>query len=300
MTAKQNPRPLAIAACAPAAYGFAPEDCAPLIQGVIDGKECDPDRILCHVDLLLDHQARNLERAGRAGAEVAVIPEDSTRLGGLIARAGKHAFCAEAVQAAYARYLDRVGQLCRKHRMHVVGGVMIPRAGRYYNAAVMQDPTGAVIAVYEKTHLPANERPYTTPGDRLPVFDTAFGRVGLLICWDILFPETYATLALQGADIVFQPTFGHAEEWNDVVARCRAMDWSVPLAVSMWGGNSCVIDQAGNVAARVGSVPDALAVAELTLRVPRKLFHLKDARKDKLLERRPELYQEPPTTEREQ
>jgi hypothetical protein len=64
MDAKKKPRRIIVAACAPASYGFAPEEYFSLIETVIAGKERDPGRILRHVDLMLDHQARNLERPG--------------------------------------------------------------------------------------------------------------------------------------------------------------------------------------------------------------------------------------------
>ena len=76
----------------------------------------------------------------------------------------------------------------------------------------------------------------------LPVFDTYLGRVGMLICWDIVFPEPFAVLARKGADIIFEPTYGHWSEGDDVTARSRAQDWAVPLVVGMWNGCGVIID----------------------------------------------------------
>ena len=285
-------RRLTIAACAPAAHGFASESECVLVERVIKGKEGDPERVLRHVDILLDHHMAILKRAAGAGADVAVLPEDATRLGEYIREWKSTRSCGEVTQRAFERFVRRIGCLCRRTGMFVVGGVATEREGRFYNSAVMLDERGVAVASYDKTHLPrAGEHKTYSAGDSLPVFDTCIGKVGFLICWDILFPEAFGELALKGAEIVFQPTFGHWEEWSDAMARVRAMDWSVPLAVSMWGGCACIIDQDGAIAARTGHSPDSLAVATLDLGAPRKFQYFKiDARFEKMAERRPDLY----------
>jgi predicted amidohydrolase len=283
---------IVVAACAPASYGFVAPEHNRVTERIIQGRERSLKRIREHVARMLEHHARILRRAGGAGATVAVIPEDCTRLAGLVSRHHRDRSCASAVAEAFELYRETMAGICRESRMFVVGGTMTWRRGRFYNTAVMQDPAGEVVAAYDKTHLPCNgEHACVAPGRDLPVFETPIGKVGLLICWDIVFPETYAVLALKGAEVVFQPTFGHWEEWSDVMARARAMDWSVPLVVSMWGGCACIIDQDGNFAARTGRVPDSLAVAPLEIGAKRRFVYLEDARLQKPRERRPELYE---------
>ncbi|WP_156036058.1 N-carbamoylputrescine amidase [Butyrivibrio sp. AE3004] len=80
-----------------------------------------------------------------------------------------------------------------------------------YNSVAMIDADGDVLGVYRKTHIPDDhyyqEKFYFTPGDLgFHVFETAYGRVGIGICWDQWFPETARCLALQGADIILYPT----------------------------------------------------------------------------------------------
>ena len=80
-----------------------------------------------------------------------------------------------------------------------------------YNSAVMIDADGTVLGTYRKTHIPDDhyyqEKFYFTPGDTgFKVFDTAYGRVGIGICWDQWFPETARCLAIKGADIILYPT----------------------------------------------------------------------------------------------
>jgi len=283
---------IVIAACAPRSYNIGGSRHNAATVRMLAGKEKDPKAIQAHVDRFLKHQLRLLHRAGGAGAEVAVTTEDCLRLGPLIAKHGDRAFCRRALDEAWERYRDGIGEVCRQYDMHVVGGTLRQEGGRYYNTATMQDPAGELIASYDKTHLPKGEAAYTTPGDSLPVFEASFGKFGLLICWDIVFPEPYAVLALQGAEIVFQPTFGHATEAADITARSRAMDWSVPLAISMWGGNAVIIDAKGEIAARTGATGDSLAVATVELRPKRQWCFFKDTRLEKPAWRRPELYGE--------
>ncbi|OPZ26721.1 MAG: N-carbamoyl-D-amino acid hydrolase [Lentisphaerae bacterium ADurb.BinA184] len=284
------PRRLTLAACAPASYGFvAPAD-APATERMIAGKETDPGAIRAHVGRLLDHHERMLGRAGAAGAQLAVLPEDILRLGGMIREHRGQAFCRAAVEAAYETSLQRLGAVCRRFGMHAAAGVATCRDGRYYNTAVLLDAAGKLVASYDKTHLPAPEKGTYDAGTALPVFDTALGRIGMLICWDIVFPEPYAVLALGGAELILQPTFGHWEESDDLTARCRARDWSVPLAIGMWGGCAGILDAEGNYAARTGRVGDSLAVATLDLATPRKWLWMNDVRTEKRPLRSPQLY----------
>jgi predicted amidohydrolase len=289
-----SPREIKIAACAPASYGFVPEKDVPATGRMIKGYETDPACIHEHVDRMLDHQLRNLQKAAQTAPTLAVIPEDCLRLAMLICRHGRQAWCERAVDEALERYLERIGQFCRQNGCYVAGGTLTRREGRYYNTALLQDPAGTVIASYDKTHLPRtpenSESDFLTPGVDLPVFDTPLGKIGFLICWDIIFPETFEVLALKGAELIIQPTFGHGDEWSDILVRCRCRDWSVPLAVSMWGGNACIVDAEGQFAAHTGRAPDTVAAASLTLGAPRRFLHLNDAARQLREERRPLLY----------
>ncbi|HET8864576.1 MAG TPA: carbon-nitrogen hydrolase [Gracilimonas sp.] len=85
--------------------------------------------------------------------------------------------------------------------------------GVYHNSLVVIDTDGSVLGNYRKTHIPDDpgfyEKYYFTPGDEesgFKVFDTAFGKIGTLICWDQWYPEAARITALKGADILFYPT----------------------------------------------------------------------------------------------
>jgi N-carbamoylputrescine amidase len=84
-------------------------------------------------------------------------------------------------------------------------------AGIYHNTAAVIDSDGRLVGIYRKMHIPDDplyyEKYYFTPGDLgYKVFDTSFGRVGTLVCWDQWYPEGARLTALQGAAVLFYPT----------------------------------------------------------------------------------------------
>ena len=81
----------------------------------------------------------------------------------------------------------------------------------FFNSVAMVDADGRVRGVYRKSHIPQNpgyeEKYYFSPGDTgFRVWDTAFGRIGVGICWDQWFPETARAMALMGAEVILYPT----------------------------------------------------------------------------------------------
>lgn len=81
----------------------------------------------------------------------------------------------------------------------------------YYNSVAIIDADGTLLGIYRKTHIPDgpgySEKFYFTPGDTgFRVWDTAYGRIGVGICWDQWFPETARAMALMGAELLFFPT----------------------------------------------------------------------------------------------
>ncbi|MBZ9780653.1 nitrilase family protein [Pseudomonas sp. REP124] len=90
----------------------------------------------------------------------------------------------------------------RKQKVYLVAGVAERDGMRLFNTGVLLGPCG-FIGKYRKAHLWNLEKLWFTPGDLgFPVFDTPIGRIGLLICWDIWFPEVPRILSQQGADII--------------------------------------------------------------------------------------------------
>ncbi len=87
----------------------------------------------------------------------------------------------------------------------------------FYNAAVVIGPDGDLMGEYRKVHLKGEERLSFRPGYRFPVFDTGFGTIGVLIGWDLAFPEAARSLVLTGAEVLCVPAAyeePYVEEWR--------------------------------------------------------------------------------------
>ena len=157
----------------------------------------------------LAHAEELVRQAAAQGANVILLPE-------LFARPY---FCQERRYAYYRYAAPAEEDAAVRHFMPVAKelGVVLPvsfyeRDGtRLFNSTAMLDADGRLLGVYRKTHIPDDhyyqEKFYFTPGDSgFRVWETAFGRIGVGICWDQWFPETARALALNGAEVLLYPT----------------------------------------------------------------------------------------------
>ena len=115
---------------------------------------------------------------------------------------------------------------------------------------MLTGPDGAEIGRYHKTHLTAEERAWASAGDTYPVFETPFGRIGIMAGYDALFPETSRCLAAAAADIVLWPAAMRDPFERELIAVPRAADNRVALVVanrldSPYPGGSLVIPPTG-------------------------------------------------------
>ncbi|RLB29437.1 MAG: carbon-nitrogen hydrolase [Deltaproteobacteria bacterium] len=95
---------------------------------------------------------------------------------------------------------------CSSHNMHIVSGLNERDGDVLYNSAVLIGPNG-YIGTYRKLHLFLNERDFFQPGNAgLPVFDIGSCTLGMLVCFDWIFPEVWRILALKGAEIICHPS----------------------------------------------------------------------------------------------
>lgn len=105
-------------------------------------------------------------------------------------------------------FRSRFQELAKKYTIDVVPGSFIEEeTGELYNTTYYIDASGEVLSRYRKINLWLPERSYITPGNELSVFDTRFGKVGLIICWDIAFPELFREMVKQGVKIVLCPSY---------------------------------------------------------------------------------------------
>ncbi len=131
-----------------------------------------------------------------------------------------------------------------------------------YNAAVLIDPDGEVLADYQKAHLKGEEKLVFRPGYRYSVAQTSFGTLGVLIGWDLAFPEVARSLALQGAEMLCVPAnweSPHANEWRSYSFARAYENSAFVVAANRSGeeytysffGNSLVVGPRGQVLASV-------------------------------------------------
>jgi len=127
---------------------------------------------------------------------------------------------------------DRFGALAKELAVVIVLPLFEKRAtGVYHNTAAVIDADGSVLGKYRKMHIPEDpgfhEKFYFTPGDLgYQAWETAFGTIGVLICWDQWYPEAARLTAMQGADILFYPTaIGWLLEEKDTLGPAQHNAW---------------------------------------------------------------------------
>lgn len=158
----------------------------------------------------LENKEKNLARtlhlvnqAADNGATLIVLPELANTGYAFTTREEAYAHAEEVPDGPTTRAWR---EAARDRRVHIVGGLTERDGTRLYDTAVLTGPDG-FIGRYRKTHLWNREKLFFTPGDLgYPVFETRIGRIGLLVCWDIWFPEVPRLLAVQGADIICSPS----------------------------------------------------------------------------------------------
>lgn len=244
------------------------------------------------------------EAAG-AGARLVVLPELSDS-GYLFSGAGEARSLASP--AASCVTLREWRSLAARHDLVIAGGFCeLGPNGKLYNSGAIVDASGT-RAVYRKAHLWDAEKQIFTPGDDAPpVAEFPFGRVGLMICYDVEFPEWVRLAALSGADLIAVPVNWTAsgspappgERSGEVVAvQAAAASNGVFIAVADrcrsergvdWLGGSVIVGRGGYPAA--GPLCESRA-AVLTARVELRLARDKriSERNDLFADRRPDLY----------
>lgn len=148
----------------------------------------------------------------------------------------------------------------KQYGMYICAGLAEMENGFLYNAAVLFDRQGELAGKYRKVHLywPECINYSETPGDRLPVFELDFGKVGVMTCYDSWYGETARLLSLKGAEMILFPNAGHEE----LILPARAIDNGVYLMVSSLGGSGSVYNTLGRV---IAYTTDGLAISDLDL-----------------------------------
>ena len=152
--------------------------------------------------------------AAQRKADLVVLPETLTYY-----HSGRtFAQCAESIPGPSTEYF---GKLARKHDLYLVAGLLERDANLIYNVAVLIGSDGKVIGKYRKVCLPRGEiEGGISPGKTYPVFQTRFGKVGMMVCYDGFFPEVARHLSNNGAEVIAWPVWG----CNPMLGAARACE----------------------------------------------------------------------------
>jgi len=164
-------------------------------------------------------------------AEASRQRADLVCLGEALTMVGTPLTYAEAAEPIPGPSTEYFGELARRHDLYIVAGLLERSGAAVYNTAVLLGPAGKLVGKYRKVCLPREEiEGGVTPGDSYPVFQTRFGKLGMMICWDVHFPEVARGLSTGGAEVIAMPIWGG----NPALARARAIENQVFLVSSTY------------------------------------------------------------------
>lgn len=245
----------------------------------------------------IDKAEKLVREAAAEGAQIVLLPELFENLYFCQEKRYDYYQLAEAAEDNAA--IKRLAPVAKEL------GIVVPvsfyeRDGNVlYNSVAVIDADGRNLGVYRKTHIPDDhfyqEKFYFTPGNTgFKVFDTAYGRIGIGICWDQWFPETARCLALEGAELLFYPTAIGSEpilecdsmpHWRRCMQGHAAANVVPVIAANRYGeervapceenngqtsalifyGSSFATDETGEVIAQADRAGDTVLVAEYDL-----------------------------------
>jgi predicted amidohydrolase len=179
-----------------------------------------------------------LERAALDRPDIVCLPETFTGLG-----RGGEAWLASA-EPVPGPTTEALGEVARRHRMHVICPILERRGDRVFNAAVVLGRDGQVVGRYDKVHPTISEiEAGVTPGTAYPVFELDCGRIGCAICFDLNFRDVADGLIGNGAEMIFFPSMYR----GGLQLRIWAHDYGVFLLSATPGEGSALVDPLGRI-----------------------------------------------------
>jgi predicted amidohydrolase len=212
--------------------------------------------------LVEEMAARARRQFPNRGLDLAILPENALTL-------GRSPIAAERAVPLEGPVLDAFAQLARRHRTYLVATLDLteqaPTGPVYSNAAVLLDRAGNVRGIYRKVHPVAELGQEVleggiTPGREFPVFECDFGRLGIQICYDMVFDDGWEALARKGVDLIAWPSASPAT----AQPAARAGRNRCYIVSSTFRHNASIFEPTGVVAAQVLE-PERVLVEQLDL-----------------------------------
>jgi predicted amidohydrolase len=198
-----------------------------------------------------------IDRAVPPNADLILLPEGITVVG----TNKKYADVAETIPGPTTATL---GEVARKRKAYVAAGIYEREGQVVYNTAVLMDREGKLAGKYRKVYLPREEMEQLAPGNDYPVFRTDFGTVGMMICYDVFFPDPARGLATKGAEIVLMPIWGG----DQALAKARAIENQVYLVASGYDHPTYIMNPEGE---KIAQAPQRGTVAVVTIDLNKSL-----------------------------
>ncbi len=259
-----------------------------LIQmGLKGDTDMSPEQIR---DNMLEAHLPMIAQAAKKGVQVLCFQEVFTQPYFCPSQDKKWYAAAEAIPDGYTTKLMQ--EYAKKHSMVIIVPIyeeVMP--GLYYNTAAVIDADGSYLGKYRKTHIPQVagfwEKFFFKPGaSNWPVFETAYVKLGVYICYDRHFPEGWRALALNGADIIYNPsaTVAGLSQYlweleqpasaaaNGVyIAAINRVGTEAPWNIGEFYGSSYFVDPRGQIIAQASADKDELLVTELDMGLIREV-----------------------------
>jgi predicted amidohydrolase len=198
-----------------------------------------------------------IDRIGAMHPDLVLLPEFSNTAS-LPASRGRALW--EAAERIPGPFCAMLAEKARAYHCYVCAGILEQDDDLIFNAAVLYDRGGRLVGKQRKVHPYWPEEPMgVSPGDSFDVFETDFGRVGIMICYDSWWPESARLLALKGAELILFPNAGYEEK----ILPARAIDNNVFIAAATLYSPAAIIDSRGELLAV--SAVDNVLTAEIDL-----------------------------------
>jgi predicted amidohydrolase len=195
-----------------------------------------------------------IETAVPAKTDVIVLPE-------MITLEGTKKTAMEVAEPIPGPTTARLVEVARRRNSYVVANIYEKDGHAIYNTAVLIGRKGEIVGKYRKVYLPYDEPDDgVTPGSDYPVFQTDFGKVGMMTCWDSAFADPARALTLKGAEIILMPIWDGLQH----LVKARGMENGVFLVTSSYGDPSLIQDPKGEILASATEQASA-AVATIDL-----------------------------------